>query len=58
MEEEVSADAHKSYDLDPVDDRTVLIKCATCHEPLGLATVLGWGLLAEAHYREKVTIDG
>lgn len=58
MAEEVSTDAHKSYDLDPVDDRTVWIMCATCREPLGLATVLAWGLIAEAHYRDKVAIDG
>lgn len=48
---------HKTYDLEPVNDTTVLVACADCGEPLGAATIMAWGLIAESHYREKV-LDG
>lgn len=45
---------HKLYDLVPLSDGTVSVCCADCWDPLGIATIAGWGEIAEAHYREKV----
>jgi len=49
---------HKTYDLEPITETSVWVLCADCREPIGVATILAWGLLAEAHYREKVSSGG
>lgn len=54
-EAQIIVGSHKVYDLAPLGEHTVSIMCATpgCGEPLGIATVMGWGHLAERHYKDK-----
>lgn len=51
---------HGNYDLEALDEFTVSIVCADpdCLEPLGTSNVKAWGEIAEAHYREKVSVGG
>lgn len=51
---------HGTFDLDPMDDQTVSVTCADpeCLEPLGTASILTWGTLAENHYwRRKAAAE-